>query len=222
MGTTVLNYEATIGHHVKSVDEHSMVQDVSCTNDRLTLHTKAGFEGEEFLGIEVGDVLVASSGFGCHTDKPSGRIHGRVMEKDGGGHGIIRRVEGVEDDGSGDVTVFTSPADHSDCFAKSTIDFQWTPPHHGEDPMEAVGKRHGIWEDSKRGVEERELLNLDALIDACKENSTINWTGDADINCNMDVLDVFDFYADMFSVNYDPVRKGAKERTIMALQDTVR
>ncbi|GMI20047.1 hypothetical protein TrRE_jg2512 [Triparma retinervis] len=223
MGTTVLKYAAVVGHHVKSIDQHEMVEDLTCTSGSLVLHV--GEEAGVGVGLVPGDILVGSSAYGCHTDLPSGRDHGRHTEEgvgEGGGHGIIRRVQSVDFDQNGDVVVTTTPASHSDCFASSQIDFQWTPPHHGQDPLEAAQKRHEIWEDSMKDERDRELLNMDALMDACRRNSSISWLGDIDVNCNMDVLEFFDFYADMFSVNYDPIRKGAKEHTIMALGDTVR
>ena len=152
MGTTVLKYAAVVGHHVKSIDQHEKVEDLTCTSGKLLLHV--GQESGIDLGFKPGDILVGSSAYGCHTDEPSGRDHGRHTEEgdeQGGGHGIIRRVQYVDFDQNGDVVVTTSPASHSDCFASSQIDFQYTPPHHGQDPLEAADKRHEVRGEEGKG-----------------------------------------------------------------------
>ena len=56
---------------------------------------------ELYEDLKEGDIVIASSGFGCHTHQPSGRDHGRHLSEDkSGGHSIIRRVLKVSADPS--------------------------------------------------------------------------------------------------------------------------
>ncbi len=242
LGTTKLSYTAVIPPHVKLLDEHPDLEDISCTESSLILH------GTSIAHPDIGDILVASPAFGCHTSEPSGREHGRRLRDHSTepSHAVFRRVLSSRTDENGDVYVETYPVTQTDCFVNSDISFSWTPPFHDDHPNEAAAKRRALSEDAKlvphmRSLvdqdeiltsvyshyhsltqEDRKLLNLDAIINACLDNSTLSWLGDADIRCNMDVLEFFDFYADLFSVNYDPIADGARERVKYALDDTVR
>lgn len=145
-----------------------------------------------------------------------------MSEDKSGGHSIIRRVLKVgdflpdeEEEGTYSISLDTAYAEVSDALLDSDIDFTWTPPHHGEDALAAAQARHEI-------NERRHLLDLDTLIDSCKDESTLDFVGNANIKCELNEHDLFDFYADLFSVNYNPVTNGAKQGTLYALQDTVR
>ena len=145
-----------------------------------------------------------------------------MAEDKSGGHSIIRKVLKVgdfvpdgEEDGLYSIELETAYAEINDALLDSDVDFVWTPPHHGEDPLVAAQSRYEI-------NERRHLLDLDTLIDSCKDESTLDFSGNANIKCELNEKDLFDFYADLFSVNYNPVTNGAKETTLFALQDTVR
>ena len=225
MGTTSLSYSAVIPSHVKMLDAMpTIVQDLTCDATSLTIHTVADADVAAFAdSLQVGDLLIASSGFGCHTHQPSGRDHGRHLHADpsdanSGGHSIIRRVVAVEVD-SETVTVTTTLADFSDCLMDSDIDFKWTPPHHGEHPNDAAKKRADIADRARR----RELgLDVDAIIEKCKQDSTLDFLGNADLKCTITEDEMFDFYADLFSVNYDPRSGKAREQSLFALDNHVR
>ncbi|GMH80682.1 hypothetical protein TL16_g08649 [Triparma laevis f. inornata] len=219
LGTTSLSYMAVIPPHVKVLDDIDAVVDVSCPSDKtLLIHISSSSN----LNIEINDIIIASSGFGCHTHQPSGRDHGRHLHEDGsGGHSIIRRVRKVgeyveveEEEGALTIKLETEYAEFQEALLESDVDFVWTPPLHGEDPLVAARGRNEM--------KERHLLDIDTLIDSCKDQSSLDFAGNSDINCELNERDLFDFYADLFSVNYDPVMNGAKERTIWAMQDTVR
>jgi hypothetical protein len=82
MGKTVLKYDAVVGKHCRFIDP--VIDDLSCTKDGLTLHSIA----EDLTAIKefsnslnVGDVLVGTSSFGCHTFEDSGRDHGRTLHE---------------------------------------------------------------------------------------------------------------------------------------------
>ncbi|GMH87059.1 hypothetical protein TrVE_jg13500 [Triparma verrucosa] len=230
LGTTSLSYTAVIPPHVKILDDSDAVLDVSCPSEKSLFVHVTKEEGKElFDAFEAGDIVVASSGFGCHTHQASGRDHGRHLHEDGsGGHSIIRRVlkvgdyaEEGDDEGTYTIHLETAYAEFQEALLESDVDFVWTPPLHGEDPLFAAQGRHDMHQHSL-DAERRHLLDIDTLIDSCKEESTLDWSGNSNIKCELNEKDLFDFYADLFSVNYDPVMNGAKERTIWAMQDTVR
>lgn len=205
LGATHLNYTAVVPPHVHFLDENPLVEDLSCTSKQLTFHLSPGAAGS---GVQVGDIVVASSAYGCHTDEASGREHGRHLHADkSGGHSIIRRVASLARGPSGDVVAATSPADHADCFKASDIAFRWAPPYHLQDhPKVVAEKRYQLYLDAQRDEEDRRLLNLDSLLSACARNTSISWLGDADLKCHLDVMDFFDFYADMLYVQPLPLK----------------
>jgi hypothetical protein len=222
MGITSLQYTAVVPDHVKMLDEMPVfVHDLSCTQNELTVHTQPGTDAAAFAGtFEKGDIVIASSGFGCHSHQDSGRDHGRHLHEDSsGGHAIIRRVTGVTTTMDDAVVLTTTLADFSDALQDSDISFKWTPPHHGEQPNVAAGKRAEI----KNSFDRRELsVDVDAVIKKCREESTLDFLGNADLKCSLSEDDLFDFYADLFSVNYNPIFDSAMEPTLFALDDTVR
>jgi hypothetical protein len=199
MGKTSLKYNAIVPDHVQMLDEMpSFVHDLSCTANSLEIHPNplaSTSQLDDFVAsLRPGDILIASSGFGCHTHRDSGRDHGRHLEEDRtGGHSIIRRVVSVSSSADA-ISVSTTPAEFTDCLEESEIEFKWTPPHHGEHPNVAAAKRAEI----KAAADRRELqLDIDAVIDQCQQDSSLDFVGNADLKCSLTEEDLFDFYADL-------------------------
>ena len=153
LGTTSFSYDAIVPTHVKSIDAHPAILDITCTADSLHLHLDDNSDNI-VDDIEVGDILVASADYGCHTHKPSGRHHGRHTNP----HAVYRRVTSIDKN-----VLQTKIVQATDCFKSSDIQFTWTPPFHGLHPNDAANKRR------------LQNVDLDTLIAACKAGSTLNW-----------------------------------------------
>ena len=115
----------------------------------------------------------------------------------------------------------TVEAEPQDCFQDAEVRFEHEPPFHAHrgGPYEAAHQRALLLERLRAGAaaedarlqRRRRLLDLESALRRCASGSSISWTGDVSVSCELDVRHLFGDYANYFAFNYDALQRRASE-----------